>query len=87
MIFLSIPYIHYKLMKLNFAIYLVMSLSSWWKQPLGKSYGIQWQNGVMVQVSFGFRKTKNCRQHALTAEVVVGDLRAFATEWQGTNRA
>ena len=29
-IFLSVPYIHYRLMKRHFAIRLVRSLSSWW---------------------------------------------------------
>ena len=30
---------HYKLMGLNIAICSVLSLSSWWQEPLGKSYG------------------------------------------------
>ena len=35
----SIPFIRYKLMKLNFTICLVLLLSSWWQQLLGKTYG------------------------------------------------
>ena len=51
-------------MKLNFTIGLVLSLSSWWQQPLGKIYGLWCQNGVMVCDPFAFKKTKSCRQHA-----------------------
>ena len=64
-IVLSIPCIHHKLMKLNFTICSVLSLSSWWQQLLGKTYGLQCQNGLMVSDLFAFRKTKSCRQHAL----------------------
>ena len=64
-IVLSISCIHYKLMKLNFTICSVLSLSSWWQQLLGKTYGLQCQNGLMVSDLFAFRKTKSCRQHAL----------------------
>ena len=35
-------------MKLNFRICSVLSLGSWWQQPLGKTYDLQSQNGVMV---------------------------------------
>ena len=49
-------------MKLNLAICSVPSLSSWWQQPLGKTYAIRCQNGVMVSDSFVFSKTKSCRQ-------------------------
>ena len=33
-IFLSVPYIHYKLIKVNFSFCVVLSLSSWWQQSL-----------------------------------------------------
>ena len=52
-------------MKLNFAIFLVLSLSSWWQQPLAKTYDLRCQNRVMVSDSFLFKKSKSCRQHAL----------------------
>ena len=52
-------------MKLIFTIYLVLSLSSCWQQPLGKTYGLRCQIGVVVSNSFAFRENKNCRQHAL----------------------
>ena len=52
-------------MKLNFTICSVLLLSSWWQQPLGKTYGLQYQNGLIVSDLFAFRKTKTCRQHAL----------------------
>ena len=65
-IVLSIPCIHHKLMKLNFIICSVLSLSSRWQQLLGKTYGLQCQNGyLMVGDLFAFRKTKSFRQHAL----------------------
>ena len=64
-IVLSIPCIHYKLIKRNVTICSVLSLSSWWWQHLGKNYGRQCQNGFMVSALFAFRKTKSCRQHAL----------------------
>ena len=52
-------------MKLNLAICSVLSLSSWWQQPLGETYGLQCENKVMVSDSFVFKKTKSCRQHVL----------------------
>ena len=52
-------------MKLNLAIFSVLSLSSWWQQPLGERYGLRCKNRVMVSNSFVFKKTKSCRQHAL----------------------
>ena len=52
-------------MKLNFAICLVLSLSSWWQQPLGKTYGLFCQNGVMVSDCFASRNPKRFRQHVL----------------------
>ena len=52
-------------MKFNFAICLVLWLSSWWQQPLGKNYGLRCQNGATVSDSFAFRKTENCKQDAL----------------------
>ena len=52
-------------MKLIFIIFLVLSLSSCWQQPLGKNCGLRCQIGVMVTESFAFRENKNCRQHAL----------------------
>ena len=51
-------------MKLNLAIFSVLSLSSWWQQPLGETYDLRSQNGVMIGDSFVFRKTKSRRQHA-----------------------
>ena len=33
-IFLSVPHIHYKLIKVNFSFCVVLSLSSWWQQSL-----------------------------------------------------
>ena len=62
---LSIPCIHYQLMKLNCNICSVLSLSSWWQQLLGKTYGLQFQNGLLVSDLFAFSKTKSCGQHAL----------------------
>ena len=67
-ILLSLPCIHYKLMKLNFAMFLVLFLSSWWQQTLGKTYGLRCQNGVLVSDSFAFTKTKSCKQHALLVQ-------------------
>ena len=52
-------------MKLNLAISVVLSLSSWWQKPLGKTYAVCRQNRVMVSGCFVFSKTKSCRQHAL----------------------
>ena len=53
------------IMTLNFVICSILSLTSWWQQPLGKTYGLRCQNGVIVGDSFAFRKTKSFRQHAL----------------------
>ena len=39
------------------------ALKSWWQQPLGKTWVLQCQNRVMTHIS---RKTKSCRQHALS---------------------
>ena len=64
-IFLSIPCIHYKRTKLNFVICSILSLCSWWQQPLAKTYGFRCQNGVIVSDSFAFGKTKSYRQHVL----------------------
>ena len=64
-IFLSVPCIHYKLMKLIFAICSVLSLSSLWQQHLGKTYGLRYQIGVTVSDSFAFGETKNSRQYGL----------------------
>ena len=64
-IVLSIPFIHCKLMKLNTTICSVLSLSAWWQQLLGKNFGLQCQNRLMVSDLFAFRKTKSCRQHAI----------------------
>ena len=61
----SVPCLHYKLMKLNFAICLVLSLSSLQQHFFGKTYGLLFQNVVMISNSFAFRKTKSCRKHAL----------------------
>ena len=77
--FLSVPCIH-KLMKLNFAICLLFSLSLFCQQTLGKTYDLRCQNGVMVSDSF-----ESCRHYALSlvAKVDVSGLSAFVTEWQG----
>ena len=64
-IILTIPCIHYKVMKLNLAICLVLSLSSWWQLRLGNSCGLRCQNGVMANDAFTCRKTKSCKQHVL----------------------
>ena len=72
-------------MQPNFPICLVFSLNSWWHQTLGKTYGFQCKDGVMVSDSLAFRITKSCRQHALSAEFDVGDLSAFVTEWCWAN--
>ena len=37
--------------------------SSWWKQLLGKTYGLRCQKGAMANDSLAYGKTKNCRQH------------------------
>ena len=79
-IFLSVPCIYYKLMKINFAIYLVLSLSSWWQQPLGKIYGLWYQNEAMVRYSFASRNATS----SLRAEVELCDLSAFVNELRGT---
>ena len=52
-------------MKVNLTICLILSLSSWWQQPLVKTYALRCQNRVMVSASFAFSKTKSGRQHAL----------------------
>ena len=87
-IFLSIPCIHYKLMKLDIAICSILSLCSWWQQPLAKTYGLRCENEVMISDSFAFRKTKSCRKYALlvlrmTCLIVWGNLIAFVTNGQG----
>ena len=86
-IFLSVPCTHDNPMKLNLAICSVLSLSSWWQQPLGKICGLQCQNGVTVCDSFVIRKNRSRRQHSL----LVLRLRLviqmhIVTEWQGRNR-
>ena len=74
-----------KLMKLNFAMFLVLSLSSWWQQALGKSYGLcaKMEYWSVTPLPLGKPRAVNnifyqCRE--------VGDLSAFVTEWQGANR-
>ena len=86
-IFLSVPCTHDNPIKLNLAICSVLSLSSWWQQPLGKICGLQCQNGVTVCDSFVIRKNRSRRQHSL----LVLRLRLviqmhIVTEWQGRNR-
>ena len=66
-------------MKLKVIIFLVLELSSWLQQLLGKTYVLRCQNGVTVNDSFAFRKTKSCGKHAL---FVAGD---FVTESKKTN--
>ena len=56
-IFLSVLCTHYKLMKLNFTICLVISLSSWWQQTLGKSYGLRYQKWSVTLLSLGKTRT------------------------------
>ena len=86
-VFHSVPCIYYKPMKRNFVVWSVPSLSSWWQQPLGKTYGLRCQNRVMVSDSFVFRKTKSCTQHSfLVLRFDVGDLSAFVTESRGSSR-
>ena len=66
-------------MKLKVINFLLLKLNSWLQQLLEKTYGLWCQNGVMVNDSFAFRKTKSCRKHVL---FVTGD---FVTESQRTN--
>ena len=86
-IFSFVQWIHHKLMKLNFAMFLVLSLSSAWLQILWKTYSLWSKNGVLLSDSFAFTKPKSCKQTcSLSAVINVGDLSAFVTEWQGANR-
>ena len=78
-IFFYVQFIHRQLMKLKVISFLVLKLSSWLQQLLEKTYGLRCQNGVMVNDSFAFRKTKSCRKHVV---FVAGD---FVTESQRTN--
>ena len=78
-IFFYVQFIYRRLIKLKVIIFLVLELSSWLQQLLGKTYGLRYQNGVMVNDSFIFRKTKSCIEHVL---FVAGD---FVTESQRTN--
>ena len=74
-------------MKLNFAVCLVLSMSSWWQQPLRKSYSLWCQNGVMFSDSFATNNPKIFRQYALLVlRLTLSDLSAFVTELQGENR-
>ena len=73
-------------MQLNFAICLVLSLTSWWQQTLRKTCGLRCQDGVLVSDCFAFKKSKSYRQQALGVEVEVGYLSAFVNEWWGINR-
>ena len=75
-IFFYVQFIHRQLIKLKVISFLVLELSSWLQQLLGKTYGLRCQNAVMVNGSFVFRKTKSCRKHVLFVE---GD---FVTEPQ-----
>ena len=58
-------------MKLNFATCLVLSLSSWRQQPLGKTYGLWCQDGVMVSDSFASRKPKKFRHAVLVLRLTL----------------
>ena len=78
--FLSVPCIHYKLMKLDFASYLLLSLRSWWEQLLGKTYGLQCQDGAMVSDSSSFKKIKSCRQNSLLVLRLTSVIRCFC-DW------
>ena len=42
-------------------MFLIILLSSSWQQILGKTYGLWCQNGVLVNDSFAFSKTKSCK--------------------------
>ena len=70
-------------MKLNFAICLVHSLSSWWQQPLGKLQPLvpKWSND-----SNSFASKNHKTTLSLSAEVDRVDLSAFLTELRGVNR-
>ena len=46
------------IMTLNFVICSILSLTSWWQQPLGKTYGLRCQNGVIVGDSFPLEKRR-----------------------------
>ena len=52
-------------MKLNFDICIIHCSANGGTNPWEKSYGLQRQIGVMISDSFGFKKTKCCRQHAV----------------------
>ena len=58
-------------MKLNFAICLVLSLSSRRQEALGKTYDLSCQNGVMVIDSFVSRKTKRFRYALLVLRLTL----------------
>ena len=86
-IFVSLPCIYYNPMKVNLTICLILFLSSWWQQPLGKTYALHCRNRVMVSASFAFSKTKSCRQHVLWVplwlngkEQIVNDKKQYTTE-------
>ena len=66
-------------MKLKAVNYLVLQLSSWLQQLLGKAYDLRCQNGVMVNDSFAFGKAKSFWNHVL---FVAGD---SVTETQKAN--
>ena len=73
--------IHYKLIKLNFVVCSVLLLSSWWQQPLEKTYNLWCQNGVMVIDSFTNQENQELQTTCfVNAETDVGDLSAFVTE-------
>ena len=67
-IFFSVPCIFYDPMNFNLAICSVLSLSSWWQQPLLKTDVLRGQNGVMVSDSFAFSKTESSKQHAVLVQ-------------------
>ena len=64
-IYFSIHSLYCKLIKLQFTVSVALALCSGWLKLLGKTYYLQWQNGVMVSDSFAFSKCKSFRQHVL----------------------
>ena len=66
-IFLSEIYLYlYSLYRTNMtysSISLRLVMNSWWQQLLGKTYGLLYQNGAMVNDCFADMKAKSYRQH------------------------
>ena len=47
---------HYKLIKIKCAIYLALTLSTWWQKPLGKTNGLRCHT---LKIYINFRVHKN----------------------------